>query len=390
MPIRPTYPGIFIEEQPSSAHPIVPASTSVTVFVGYTDPSKTMAFDTAVRIRGFTDFEREFGGFFTSGVIDTSLPKAVYEFFLNGGSEAYVVALKASGESAADYIGVFDEGGPLDTIAIFNLLVLPGVFDGGVWSDALACCERRRAFAILDPPSDAVLDPSGPQRSIADVMDTLVPKSANGALYFPYVLSPNPSTRLDEAAAPGGFVAGIYARTDATHGVWKAPAGVGAIVHDAVGVVPSGRVTDARQDMLSAKGVNCIRTFPAFGTIVFGARTLASENPAPEEWRYVPVRRLALFIEQSLYAGLGWAEFEPNGEPLWAALRTTIEEFMVSLFKEGALAGATASAAFFVKCDGTTTTQDDVDRGIANITVGFAPVKPAEFVILEIAVAAGR
>jgi uncharacterized protein len=521
MPIAPTYPGIYIEELPSSAHTIIPAPTSITVFVGYTHPFKTAAFDTAVEIFGFTDFEREFGGFFTSGVIDTSLPKAVYEFFLNGGSDAWVVGLQASywdtsapppvdkgvivpatrplsgiaftarepvdavklyvtinnlkqttlpndtadiavtygsraetfrgvsldstsnnyiekrlgtaanpvsqlvtvaapypaafalitqqevqypagppsptspdpnwsGWSSTDYIAAFDEDQSLDKVAIFNLLVLPGVSDVGVWSDALAFCERKRAFAILDPPFNASADATGPPPMIADVMENSVPKSTNGALYFPYLTSPNPATGVNEPVAPGGFVAGIYARTDTNRGVWKAPAGYEAIVNNTVGVVPTGRMTDARQGTLNPKGVNCLRTFPGIGTVVFGARTLVTENTAFQQWWYVPVRRMALFIEQSLYFSLGWAVFEPNDDPLWVALRTTVQKFMLSLFNQGAFQGSTPSAAFQVKCDGTTTTQDDIDRGIVNIIVAFAPLKPAEFVVVKIALLAGQ
>ena len=528
MPIAPTYPGIYIEELPSSAHTIIPAPTSITVFVGYTHPFKTVAFDSAVEIFGFTDFERQFGGFFSSGVIDTSLPKAVYEFFLNGGSDAYVVGLQASywdasapppaapvdkgiivaatltlngiqltarepvdatpmyvtinnlktttatndtadvtvsygsrsetyrgvslnstsnsfietrlgtaanpisqlvtvgpnpayptgftavnqqqiayaagppftvnapdpgwgGWSATDYIAAFEDDQSLDKVPIFNLLVLPGVSDAGVWSDALAFCERKRAFAILDPPENAVADPSGaPQPMIADVMNNLVPKSTNGALYFPYLISPNPSTGQNEPVAPSGFVAGIYARTDTNRGVWKAPAGYEAVVNNTVGVVPSGKMTDARQGTLNPLGVNCLRTFPGVGTVVFGARTLVTTNVSLQQWWYVPVRRMALFIEQSLYFNLGWAVFEPNDEPLWIALRTTVEKFMLSLFNQGAFQGTTPSQAFQVKCDGTTTTQDDIDRGIVNVIVAFAPLKPAEFVVVQIALLAGQ
>jgi phage tail sheath protein FI len=149
-------------------------------------------------------------------------------------------------------------------------------------------------------------------------------------------------------------------------------------------------MTDARQGTLNPKGVNCLRTFPGIGTVVFGARTLVTENTSLQQWWYVPVRRMALFIEQSLYFNLGWVVFEPNDEPLWVAMRTTVGKFMLSLFNQGAFQGSTPSAAFQVKCDGTTTTQDDIDRGIVNIIVAFAPLKPAEFVIVKIALLAGQ
>jgi hypothetical protein len=154
--------------------------------------------------------------------------------------------------------------------------------------------------------------------------------------------------------------------------------------------VARGRMTDMRQGVLNPKGVNCIRSFPGIGSVVFGARTVVTENPAYQPWRYVPVRRMALFIEQTLYANLGWAVFEPNDEPLWVALRTTVENFMLGLFNQGAFQGGKPSEAFLVKCDSSTTTQSDIDNGIVNIIVGFRPLKPAEFVIVKIAQLAGQ
>jgi len=172
--------------------------------------------------------------------------------------------------------------------------------------------------------------------------------------------------------------------------VWKAPAGLETTVVNTTGVVERGRMTDLRQGTLNPLGVNCLRNFPGIGTVVFGARTLVTDNPAFEQWRYVPVRRMALFLEQTLYRNLGWVVFEPNDEPLWVAIRTTIENFMLSLFHQGAFQGSTPSQAFQVKCDSSTTTQTDIDNGIVNIIVAFAPLKPAEFVIIKIAQLAGQ
>jgi len=149
-------------------------------------------------------------------------------------------------------------------------------------------------------------------------------------------------------------------------------------------------MTDMRQGTLNPIGVNCLRDFPGIGTVVFGARTLVAENRSFQQWWYVPVRRMALFIEQSLYNNLGWVIFEPNDEPLWAAIRTTIDKFMLSLFRQGAFQGATPTQAFRVTCDSTTTTQTDIDLGIVNILVAFAPLKPAEFVVIKIAQLAGQ
>jgi len=185
-------------------------------------------------------------------------------------------------------------------------------------------------------------------------------------------------------------VAGIYASTDSSRGVWKAPAGLATTLLDTTGVVSTGVMTDARQGVLNNIGVNCIRSFPGTGTVVFGARTLVSANQAYQQWKYVPVRRMALFIEQTLKTNLTWAIFEPNDTPLWVALRVSIEGFMLSLFNQGAFAGTTPSDAFQVKCDSTTTTPDDVGNGRVNIIVAFAPLRPAEFVIVKIAQLAGQ
>lgn len=290
-----------------------------------------------------------------------------------------------------DFTAAFEADQPLDKIPIFNLLLTPGVWDQGVVGEALAVAERKRAFMIVDPPADAVADPTGaPLPLIADVMTNDVPKSQNGALYFPYLMSHDPSTGSPLAIPPSGFVAGVIAREDTNRGVWKAPAGYEAIVHNTSGVVSSGRMTDPRQGTLNPIGVNCLRTLPGIGTVVFGARTLVAANEAFEQYRYVPVRRMALFLEQSLVQSLGWVIFEPNDVPLWVSIKTTIDSFMLGLFHQGAFQGTKPSQAFQVSCDATTTTPDDQANGIVNIVVAFAPLKPAEFVIIKIAQLAGQ
>ena len=222
--------------------------------------------------------------------------------------------------------------------------------------------------------------------------DVPIPVSANGAIYFPYVNTVDPVTQQPSVSPPGGFVAGIYAREDAAWSVGKAPAGLETTLTGAFGVVPSGRMTDAQQGTLNNDGVNCLRNFPGNpATVVFGARTLVSSNPAFEQWKYVPVRRTALFIEQSLYASLGWAVFQPNDTPLWNALTQEVNAFMLTLFRQGSyFQGSTPSQAFLVQCDSTTTTQDDINAGKVNILVGFAPLKPAEFVVIQITQLAGQ
>ncbi len=299
----------------------------------------------------------------------------------------------ATAFNSPDFAQVFAADASLDKVPIFNILTIPGVSDAGVWSEAIAFCEAKRAFLIMDAPySDAADNVSTPNLTPIeqDVTAGLIPTSINAALYFPYLTSIDSLTGNVRHLPPSGFVAGIFARIDNNRGVWKAPAGLEATLNNATGVVPWGKLTDARAGVLNPLGVNCIRTFADSGTVVFGARTTVTANPALQQWRYVPVRRMALFLEQSLLASLGWVVFEPNDEPLWLAITTSISAFMLTLFHQGAFQGSTPSQAFQVKCDSTTTTQTDIDNGIVNILVAFAPLKPAEFVVIQIAQLAGQ
>jgi uncharacterized protein len=524
MSVTVSYPGIYIEELPLSAHAIAPAPTSIAAFVGYTHPLRTTAgFNTAVELFSFTDYENQFGGLYTSGIVDSNVARSVFQFFQNGGSHAWVVGLQPKlldagggvlgtlgganglnftatvptqpagnglvftaqeptdivpmnvsitnlrassplpgaardmfdviitygarietfrgvvinsdpslapdakinantstlvtvapptgngfGSSVAanstvafsitlpagfattfspqDFVDVFEADTSLDKVEIFNLLLVPGVADNLVVSAALTFAERKRAFAILDPPPTATADGPG---SIDKLM-TAFPKSQNGALYFPYLLSTDLITTTTITEPPSGFVAGIYAATDASRGVWKAPAGLATTLRSTTGPVITGLMNDPRQGVLNLASVNCLRSFAGVGTVVWGARTLVADNDAFAQSKYVPVRRMTLFLEQSLLANLRWVVFEPNDEPLWLAIRSSIESFMLSLFNQGALQGSKPSDAFQVKCDATTTTPDDQQRGIVNIIVAFAPLKPEEFVVIKIAQLAGQ
>jgi uncharacterized protein len=335
----------------------------------------------------------------------------------NNGDLAYAAAppQDATLLNTANYADVFLAGGPLDVdVKIFNLMVLPGISpvsaqQAAVLSDALAFCEQKRAFFIMDAPPNATTSavgvaPTGlplgtPERVTMDDfwngrVDTLpaVPVSANGAIYFPYLQTVDQVTQQTMVSPPSGYVAGIFAREDATASVGKAPAGLETTLQGTTGVVPWGRMTDMQQGVLNLDGVNCLREFPGLGPpVVFGARTLVSSNTAFQQWKYVPVRRTALFIEQSLYGSLGWAVFQPNDTPLWNALTQEVEAFMLTLFKQGSyFQGSTPSDAFLVQCDSTTTTPTDQQNGVVNILVGFAPLKPAEFVVIQITQLAGQ
>jgi phage tail sheath protein FI len=188
--------------------------------------------------------------------------------------------------------------------------------------------------------------------------------------------------------APCGAIAGVWARTDATRGVWKAPAGLDAALAGITGL--QAKLSDLENGQLNPLAINNLRTFRDAGTVVWGARTLRGANSIGDEYKYIPVRRLALYLEETLYRNTQWVVFEPNDEPLWAQVRLNIGAFMHTLFVQGAFQGKTPRDAYFVKCDKETTTQNDIDRGIINIVVGFAPLKPAEFVVIKIQQMAGQ
>jgi phage tail sheath protein FI len=211
----------------------------------------------------------------------------------------------------------------------------------------------------------------------------------NGAAYFPRLRLGDPLNNFQlRTFAPSGVIAGLYARTDAARGAWKAPAGTEATLSGVQGAVY--KLTDNENGVLNPLGLNCIRLFPVYGPVSWGARTLVGADADASEWKYVPVRRFALFLEESLYRGTKWVVFEPNDEPLWSQIRLNVGAFMQTLFRQGAFQGTTPQQAYFVKCDSETTTQADIDSGVVNILVGFAPLKPAEFVVIKIRQIAGQ
>jgi len=213
--------------------------------------------------------------------------------------------------------------------------------------------------------------------------DHIGTRSRNAALYFPRLSQPNPlHDNQMETFSTLGAVAGVFANTDTNRGVWKAPAGLSATLANVPAL--SVALTDAENGELNPLGINCLRAFPAAGRVVWGARTLRGADQLTDEYKYVPVRRTALYIEESLYRGTQWVVFEPNDEPLWAQIRLNVGAFMHSMFRQGAFQGTTPRDAYFVKCDKETTTQNDIDNGIVNIIVGFAPLKPAEFVVIQL------
>jgi phage tail sheath protein FI len=517
MPVAPTYPGVYIDELPSSVRTIIGVATSIAAFVG---PAARGPVDEATHITSWGDFERQFGGLSTL----SPMSYAVRQFYQNGGAEAEIVRVATGGKSSeielsatvvlqarspglwgdklrarVDYgtadpantqlynvtvrdmasgaqerflnvdatkdsdaslermvrdsslVSVksddnsrpaesakptpvtadpFDDnttadpadagktlwvaggkgkdGDPPDDDAyngkeddktgiyallntdIFNLLVIPpnafgdnGAVPGDVMTNALKLCADRRAILLRDSPSTWTTV----SQAVAG-MGTLVDKSANGAMFFPDIVLHDGITDSDRAFGPSGSVAGVIARTDVERGVWKAPAGLDATI---AGVKKlSVPLTDLENGRLNPLGLNCLRTFPPGGTVVWGSRTLRGADVMANQWKYLPVRRTALFIEESLYRGTKWAVFEPNDEPLWASLRLNVGAFMNTLYRQGAFAGSTPREAYLVKCDRENNPDNDINRGIVNILVGFKPLQPAEFVIIHIQQLAGQ
>jgi len=292
-----------------------------------------------------------------------------------------------TGGSTEDKTGIY----ALEKADIFNLLVIPpderdGSTDPSVYGDAATYCFQRRAMLIVDPPDAWTANPNSAADDASGgtelgTIGGLVRR--NAAVYFPRLRDADPLRgNAVETFTPSGAVAGVIARTDATRGVWKAPAGLEAGVTGIRGLnVP---LTDGDSGKLNPVAINALRTFRDAGTVVWGARTMAGRDALADEYKYVPVRRLALYIEESLFRGTQWVVFEPNDEPLWAQIRLNVGTFMHNLFRQGAFQGTSPREAYMVKCDAETTTQADRDLGVVNIVVGFAPLKPAEFVVIKI------
>jgi phage tail sheath protein FI len=278
----------------------------------------------------------------------------------------------------------------LDKVDLFNLMVLPGDREVNestylqIVGPASIYCNQKRAFLLVDAPNSWTnVDIPVADATAVNSLRGLVVKD-HSAVFYPKVQFSDAG--LKKLIGPSGMIAGLMARTDSTRGVWKAPAGTEA---DLRGVLDlEVNLTDLENGVLNKLGVNCLRKFPA-GIVNWGARTLDGSDDIGSEWKYIPIRRLALFLEESLFRGTKWVVFEPNDEPLWASIRLNLNAFMMGLFRQGAFQGSTPDKAFYVKCDGETTTQADRNLGIVNIEVGFAPLKPAEFVIITIQQIAG-
>jgi uncharacterized protein len=343
----------------------------------------------------------EFGGGSTAddlGLLGAGSSVNVQQYALGASVvpfQASVQAGTAGGPLAApEIIGVRnDKTGmfALEDVDIFNILCIPVAAaltppePFNVYSAAEAYCLERRSFLIVDIPDEV----NGVQ-VMKDWMEANSGlRTRNAAVYFPRLRIADPLNqfRLRNFAA-SGTLAGLYARTDNDRGVWKAPAGIEATLRNVNELAQV--LTDPENGTLNPLGINCLRTFPVIGTVSWGGRTLDGADVQGSEWKYLPVRRFALFLEESLYRGTKFAVFEPNDEPLWSQIRLNVGAFLQTLFRQGAFQGQSPRDAYFVKCDKDTTTQNDINLGIVNVLVGFAPLKPAEFVILKISQIAGQ
>jgi uncharacterized protein len=287
----------------------------------------------------------------------------------------------------------------LRKVDIFNLLCIPPLTRGAdgidlqldTWTHASTLCKDRRAVLVVDAPGSwtvthAIDTQSGPGHTGIGSFSAIDRNHA--AIYFPRLLASDPLQEGKlESFAPCGAVAGVMSRTDSARGVWKAPAGIDANLLGVLGLAIAGTpgtLTDNDVGKLNPLGINSLRGLPTIGNVVWGARTVEGADILASQWKYLPVRRLALFIEESLFRGTQWVVFEPNDEPLWAQIRMNVAAFMQTLFLQGAFQGSSPKDAYFVKCGSETTTQTDIDNGVVNILVGFAPLKPAEFVVIQI------
>jgi phage tail sheath protein FI len=385
----PTYqtPGVYVEEVESGSKPIEAGSTNVAGFLGIAEKGPV---NEAVLVTNWTQYTKTFGGMHTGGW----LTHGVYQFFQNGGTKCFINNLAPSAaadeeeESSSDdpvkienppdiaklIIGKDDGLGKktglclFDTIPEIALVAAPGVTDPAAQDAILSHCERNRfRFAVLDSLED-----------LEKGIDTMpVPRdSIMGAYYFPWISMYDTVRDAKVFAPPSGGICGVYSRVDSVRGVYKAPAN--EIFRTALGL--KYNLTDAEQELLNPKGINCIREFPGRGIRVWGARTVSS-NP---EWRYINVRRLFCMVEQAIQNGTNWVVFEPNTRDLWKKIMRNLTSFLLNIWKSGALFGDTPEEAFYVRCDDELNPPESIDAGYVVVEVGMAPAKPAEFVVFRV------
>jgi len=371
----PLPPGVFVTERRAGVDPIVDADTSTTAFVGHFASGPV---DAPTKVSSFSEFEAQYGGLHSH----SEASYGVWLYFQNGGERAVILRVAASAPdslpSAHDLIAAL----PTLDGSDYSLLCVPAMsrMDDADFETLVAFlnrfCDERGSFLLIDPNTSDHIDDVGD-------FDMRV-GTRNNALFFPHLEVTDPlaprGSRL-RRLPPSGAVAGIYARTDSRRGVWKAPAGTDARI---MGARIAGRPLDDLQiQSVHERGINVLRELGGSG-LVWGARTGDGASSRSSEWRYVPVRRFALFIERSVERGLQWAVFEPNGAPLWSEIDSAVRAFLDGLFRAGALQGTRESDAYFVRIGRETMTEADISQGIVRLEIGVAPLKPAEFVIVRV------
>ena len=394
-------PNVYIEEQ-AGQKTIEPVGTSVAAFIGEA-PDPTAHRGQAVAINNWQQFRREFCP--SDNLKSTALSHGVNGFFVNGGNRCFVVNIAdteaiAGNDRPRTGLKLLEEN---DEISI---LAAPGRVDPASHEALASHCELLGdRVCILDLPDvkntellKTVETVAAPARgkdknkdtdegTTADTGAAARPRlspSGFSTAYFPNIVVADAIHPNDPpvAVSPSGHIAGVWAGTDGKRGVQKAPANVP--VKGALNL--TYRVTDSEQGDLNEKGINCIRFFSAEGILIWGARTLAEPS---SEWKYINVRRLLIMIEQSIKRNTRWVVFEPNDMTLWKSVRSEVSRFLRNVYRDGALVGATADEAFFVKCDKETNPDESVDIGQLITVIGVAPVKPAEFIIFKIGQSAG-
>lgn len=434
-------PGVYVEEVSSGSKNITAVPSSILGFIGEANQGVTN------KVFMITSWDQYFDEFIGYKEIDKVTPRgtvvkdssnnivkeqspnfksthldwSVYTFFSNGGGKCYIVNVRpstleskseSSNTSSTDNKNDFkpktspllgsqskksfdlmnaiigNDGGPSKRTGIhcfkdadeISIISAPGVIKASIQQEILIYCENHNIFSILDAPeSFSDLKSYGLSEDLSG-LSQLSSKCASkqAAIYFPWINVYNPETKKDISLPPSGFIAGIYSRVDNQRGVHKAPAN--EVVRLATSLAYT--ISDKEQETLNQKGINCIRNFSDMGIRVWGARTTICAIDS--EWKYINVRRLFNLIEKSIEEGTKWAVFEPNVSLLWTKIRSNINSFLNRIYNSGALAGNSAQDAFYVKCDASTNSQDNIDAGIVTIEIGIAPVKPAEFIVFKI------
>jgi phage tail sheath protein FI len=379
-------PGVYVEEVPASVQPIAGAGTSTAGFIGKVPDGAVMpdrpgqnagSYTLATAgepqlITSWESFKNHFGNFQTGAPDNRTLAHAIYGFFNNGGTRCWVVRVTdVTAEAVTGALTTFEA---IDEIA---LVAVPGATDQDIQTAVINHCENMGdRFAILDGQA-------APTEFTAEEIQGETDKSSYAALYFPRIQVFDPHTTDNRAyVPPSGHIAGVYARIDSERGVHKAPAN--AVVRGALGL--EHRLSRADQEGLNPAGINVIRDLNG-NIVVWGARTLGGDDNF--EWKYINIRRLFLFLRESIDEGTQWAVFEPNDTALWAKITRNVTAFLTNVWRSGALFGTTPAEAFYVRCDASTNPPEVRDLGQVITEIGVAVVRPAEFVIFRISQSAG-